>query len=141
LGVVTGGFTTGDTGDVGFLTKLLISAAVPAPTNAFFIVLVKLLVGFVVVAVVGLVVVTGLVVATGLVVVAVVFAAIGALVVVVLAATGAFVVVVLAATGVLVAAGLRAVVVLVAAGFAAVGFAATGFAAGALIVEVTGGLA
>jgi hypothetical protein len=121
--------------------NLFTSAAVPAPIAAFFSVLVKLLVGFVT----GLVVVTTgfVVVVTGFVVV--VLAATGGLVVVVLAAMGVFVVlagafvVVLAATGVLVTAGLRAVVVLVAAGFAA-GFAVTGFAAGALIVEVTGGL-
>jgi hypothetical protein len=109
--------------------NLLTSAAVPAPIAAFFSVLVNVLVGFVTGFVIGVPVgFTG-------------FVGVVNFVGVVLAATGVFVVlagafvVVLAATGVLVVAGLRAVVVLVAAGFAV-----TGFAAGALIVEVTGGL-
>jgi hypothetical protein len=123
---VPGGFTTGVTGVLGFVNvsiAFLTSAAVPAPIAAFFSVLVKLLVDFVA----GLVVVTAgfAIVVTGFVVV--VLAATGVFGVVVL--TGALGVVVLAATG-----------VLVTAGFAAVGLAATGFAAGALIVEVTGGL-
>jgi hypothetical protein len=104
---------------VVFPIALLTSAAVPAATAAFFNVLVKLLVGFVVV--VGLVVVV-----VGFVVV--VFAATGGLVVVVLAATGAFVVVVLAATGAFV------VVVLAATG----GFAVTGFAAGVVFAATAG---